>query len=458
MLSESVSKPNVHKRIDALATKLRRRQLVGSRQVALEVIRLLREVVASAKFNSFEQLIGHIEEVGKVLQDAGPKELVVTNMCRRICVLMREEYATALSNHLDTSGSPTSSPSTPFIPQTPAVAGVPTEPFFHHDRDLIGQAKSGALGSMFDLLGHKPTPEGVPQVTPRGSTSLASTPASSAPPSPKQPLSPSASQILQRPPSYSFSRPTVDTLALREDEFSKRSFHLKPVFIEAIQELMDEVEMTYRTVGEQSIDHIHSGEFILTIGHSKTVEAFLKNAARKRKFTVIVAETAPSFSGREMALALSQASIPTILIPDSNIFALLPRCSKVLVGPHVILADGALVAVSGTLPLCVAANRMRVPVVVVGGMFKFSPVYLGGDGGDWSMRDLGSPDAVWSSSSERDDRGRDGNAGEDGRETEVLNPYYDFVSAEWVNLYISNLGGHPSSLLYRLLNDMYGSS
>lgn len=33
----------------------------------------------------------------------------------------------------------------------------------------------------------------------------------------------------------------------------------------------------------------------MTIGHSKTVEAFLKNAARKRKFTVICAETAPSY-------------------------------------------------------------------------------------------------------------------------------------------------------------------
>ncbi|GAA5990619.1 hypothetical protein JCM5350_001329 [Sporobolomyces pararoseus] len=465
MLSEQVSKPNVHKRIEGLATKLRRRQLVGSRQVALEVVRLLREVVASAKFNSFEQLIGHIEEVGKVLQDAGPKELVVTNMCRRICVLMREEYATALSNHLDTSDSPSSSPSTPFVPQTPAVAGVPTEPFFHHDRDLIGQAKSGAaLGSMFDLLGHKPTPEGVPQVTPRGSTSLSSTPANSAPPSPKH-QSPSSSQILQRP--SAFSKPQIDTSALREDEFSKRSFHLKPVFIEAIQELMDEVEMTYRTVGEQSIDHIHSGEFILTIGHSKTVEAFLKNAARKRKFTVIVAETAPSFSGRETALALSSANIPTILIPDSNIFALLPRCSKVLLGPHVILADGALLSISGSLPLCVAANRMRVPVVVVGGMFKFSPVYLGEGGVNWGMRDLRSPEEVLqpSSSSSAETTIPTGTGGRGGREelgvveeTEVLNPYYDVVSAELVNLYISNLGGHPSSLLYRLLNDMYGSS
>ncbi|GAA5892501.1 hypothetical protein JCM5296_006148 [Sporobolomyces johnsonii] len=453
MLTESVSKPNVHRRIEGLAVKLRRRQLVGSREVALEVIRLIREVVASAKFNSFEQLTAHIDEVGKVLQDAGPKELVVTNMARRICMLMREEYATALSNHLDSATSP-SAPQTPQIPQTPAVAGVPSESFFT-ERDIMGRTRAGALGSMFDLLGHKPTPEGVPQVnTGRASTSAwggpspgPSSPSTSAPTSPPQ--SPASSQILQRPSPLSRPMSSADSTHLREEEFSRRSFHLKPVFIEAIQELMDEVEMTYRSVGEQSTDHIHSGEFILTIGHSKTVEAFLKNAARKRKFTVIVAETAPSFSGRATALALSAANIPTILIPDSNIFALLPRCSKVLLGPHLVLADGALLSISGSLPLCMAANRMRVPVVVVGGMFKFSPLYLGE--ADWGMRDLGSPEEVLKSI--------EGGTGDDGEDdTEVLNPYYDVVPAELVSLYISNLGGHPSSLLYRLLNDMYGSS
>lgn len=35
-------------------------------------------------------------------------------------------------------------------------------------------------------------------------------------------------------------------------------------------------------------------EIILTIGKSKTVEAYLKAAAHNRKFTVIVAETCPS--------------------------------------------------------------------------------------------------------------------------------------------------------------------
>lgn len=36
-------------------------------------------------------------------------------------------------------------------------------------------------------------------------------------------------------------------------------------------------------------------EIILTIGKSRTVEAFLKSAAHHRNYTVIVAETVPSF-------------------------------------------------------------------------------------------------------------------------------------------------------------------
>lgn len=44
----------------------------------------------------------------------------------------------------------------------------------------------------------------------------------------------------------------------------------------------------------QALEHIHSNEVIMTVGRSRTVEAFLKDAARKkRKFHVIVAECAP---------------------------------------------------------------------------------------------------------------------------------------------------------------------
>lgn len=53
-------------------------------------------------------------------------------------------------------------------------------------------------------------------------------------------------------------------------------------------------EGTTDNIAMQALEHIHSKEVIMTIGRSRTVEAFLKDAAaRKRKFHVIVAECAP---------------------------------------------------------------------------------------------------------------------------------------------------------------------
>jgi translation initiation factor eIF-2B subunit beta len=72
----------------------------------------------------------------------------------------------------------------------------------------------------------------------------------------------------------------------------------------------------------------------MTFGGSRTVEEFLKAAGKKRKFEVIVPETAPSYRGQELALSLSKAGIETTLIPDSSIFAMMARVNKVIVGTH----------------------------------------------------------------------------------------------------------------------------
>jgi len=97
------------------------------------------------------------------------------------------------------------------------------------------------------------------------------------------------------------------------DSFAR---NLKPVFMEAIQDVFDELETVYDSVSKSAKDHIHSecalqdnrksvpplipsllvpsSEIILTIGQSTTVENFLKAAAHYRNFTAIVAETGPS--------------------------------------------------------------------------------------------------------------------------------------------------------------------
>lgn len=75
-------------------------------------------------------------------------------------------------------------------------------------------------------------------------------------------------------------------------------------------------------------------EIILTLGKSRTVESFLKYAAKTRRFQVIVAETGPEYAGQELAVSLAAAGLDTTLIPDSAIFAVMSRVNKVILGCH----------------------------------------------------------------------------------------------------------------------------
>ena len=102
-------------------------------------------------------------------------------------------------------------------------------------------------------------------------------------------------------------------------------YNLKPVknikssIIEAVTELMDELSHVCSHIAEQAIEHIHANEVILTHGRDPAVEAFLKAAGKKRAIEVIVAETALSGAGREMAVALAEAGISTTLIADAAV-------------------------------------------------------------------------------------------------------------------------------------------
>lgn len=189
-------------------------------------------------------------------------ELVVTNMTRRTITLISEEYATALTNFLNDSASSSTGTASPrHVPETPALGGDATATSFFTASDLAGRTPhSGALGSLFDLLGHRSSAQGPSGGFAAASPTTGVSPALSSPASPSSPSG--SSPFVQSHSALPLRTPSLvspHVQAILSEEFSRRSFSLKPVFIEAIAELMDEVEMTYRSVGEQSIDHIHSG-------------------------------------------------------------------------------------------------------------------------------------------------------------------------------------------------------
>jgi len=235
---------------------------------------------------------------------------------------------------------------------------------------------------------------------------------------------------------------TLENLETHTD-YSK-SHNIKANVLETINELIDEIGNIYRNIADQAIEHIHTNEVIMTFGRSSTVEEFLKTAARKRKFEVIVLESAPSFVGQQTAITLSKAGIETTVISDAAVFAMMARVNKVIIGTHIVLANGGLIANTGAHMIAQAAKYYSIPFVVCVGLYKLSPLYPYEQD---AFNDLNSPASILEF--------EEGNIVKDNIGVDVRSPAYDYIPPELVSLFVTNFGGHNPSYIYRLLAEYY---
>jgi translation initiation factor eIF-2B subunit beta len=126
-----------------------------------------------------------------------------------------------------------------------------------------------------------------------------------------------------------------------------------------------------------------------------------------------------------MANSLASAGISTVLVPDSCVFALMSRVNKVILGAHAILANGGLFAIAGTLLAATAARAHSTPVVVCTGQFKLTPLWNLYH--EYSAVDFGDPGEVLPVFE-----------GEAVEKVDVINPYYDYVKPEFIDVLITN--------------------
>ncbi|RKP11574.1 eukaryotic translation initiation factor 2B, subunit 2 beta, 39kDa, partial [Piptocephalis cylindrospora] len=194
-------------------------------------------------------------------------------------------------------------------------------------------------------------------------------------------------------------------------------------------------------IATQAAEHIHENEIILTMGRSLTVEAFLKAAAKKRRFQVVVAETGPDFQGHAQALALTKHGIQTTVISDAAVFAVMSRMNKVLLEAHTVLANGGVLAVAGSRLMAEAATVHKTPVMLAASAFQLSPETLFDPS---THTECISPSHLLPSLE----------AIEGGMVDEV-NPVREYVPPSSIDLYLTNVGAHPTSYLTRLISENY---
>lgn len=411
----------------------------------------MRRVVAAFRVTDVGRLIERVQKVGQRLTAAQPREMAVGNIVRRVLGVIREEAEEDRDG--ETSAfSDAGSESRPHTPDTrgtqrPSLSSnISTFSPLRHGGFEPVETPSTTRVSSVDELSELPKDEGShrpPLLTSHTSYAVVNT----------APMVISMFNLLSRPqtPSPTATPPGSHSPIGRSSLTSQHlatlnaAKDLRAEVIEGIEEIIDELAQVDDQIAGYALDHIHSNEIILTYTSSVTVQKFLLKAATKRKFTVIHAEAFPNnheathatvtgqsnqdaeddMSAEHFQKPLTAAGVTVILIPDSAVFALMSRVNKVILGTHVVLANGGLVAAAGAKTIAKAARMHRTPVVVVTGVYKLSPIYpFDFD----SLIEYGDASKVFGY--------------EDGDmvdKVDVENPLFDYVPAELVDLYVTNL-------------------
>jgi translation initiation factor eIF-2B subunit beta len=252
---------------------------------------------------------------------------------------------------------------------------------------------------------------------------------------------------LDAPPSLTMFRQlsTIFTHSEETDETQASTSNptlsvLRPNVEEEIGMLMDELKNSSESIAESASDHIHAREVVLTHGYSPTATAFFQEASKFRSFSVVVVESAPSFAGHRQAVELAKMGIEATVITDSAVFAMMPHVSKVIIGTHGIMPNGGVLALSGAMSIAVAAKFYHKPLVVLSGIHKLCPLYAYDQD---TFNEHNPPSQVISFENEFVES------------VDVQNPALDYLVPELVTLFITNVGSHPPSYLYRLLAEYY---
>ncbi|KAF8763386.1 translation initiation factor eIF-2B subunit beta-like [Argiope bruennichi] len=345
-VTEEVQQFDMNKSIKDFLQNLKKKNIKFSSEIASETIKLLERVVTNSEWETANDLMKIIRDIGKTLTRPFYVHTVVGNMVKRTLKIIRDEYLNAVYGKIE-------------------------------DYDV--------------------------------------------------------QESLQK---------MVSAQEDEEMDYSEKVSSLKKSISANLRELMEECERSPEVIAMQSEEHIHSDEVILTFGYSRTVEKFLK-AAAKRICNVIVVQGGRKLGILEMAKSLMESGIKVTLISSACMLPIMPHVNKVIVGAHCVMGNGGLKAVCGVHPLALAAEHHSVPFYVLAPVFKLTPQYVSSSDQEGFNHNL-PPEELLSFEDIDLFRG-----------VEVVNPAYDYVPPDKITLIIFNTGGNSPSYAYRPLKELY---
>ena len=165
---------------------------------------------------------------------------------------------------------------------------------------------------------------------------------------------------------------------------------LRQAVIEATDQFKHQMKQHKLQVAEEALGLISENSTIVTMTYSSTVQHALLHAQRAgRHFSVICAESRPTYEGRDTAEKLASYGIPVTLMVDVAVVVAVADVQLVLVGADMLTNTGVISKV-GTRALALAAQQKGVPLYSLCSSKKFLP-----SGFNAPAQKERSPEIVW---------------------------------------------------------------
>lgn len=219
---------------------------------------------------------------------------------------------------------------------------------------------------------------------------------------------------------------------------SAESYSIRTSFRDYLNMFIENLESSYENIAKSAPSFLHYRDVVLTLGYSNSILKFLNQ--QKLKLTVIIPERAPEYDGHIMAAKLRECKINVIVIPDTCLFAVLPKITKIIVPAQTVYANGGILGYSLTGAIALAAKHYSTPFIVLYWQMKLSPLmpYSGK-----SISSLHRPDNVMPENIMKPTM------------TVPIAPEGDYVPPELITLMINEESSHCPSNTFQLIQSLY---
>ncbi|KAL6254375.1 hypothetical protein P5V15_014422 [Pogonomyrmex californicus] len=129
--------------------------------------------------------------------------------------------------------------------------------------------------------------------------------------------------------------------------------------------ILEQIQLADKAISITIQTKISNGNVILTYGYSSLIQKILVDAhGSGKQFRVIVVDGRPWLEGKEQLRRLVKHGIECSYILINALSFIMPEVSKVFLGAHAILANGAVMSRVGTAQVALIARAFNVPVLV----------------------------------------------------------------------------------------------